>query len=172
MLALSAQDLADDEPQCQQLQQTALSYRVKSITALNEAISRSNSSVAQGNAMLATCFVLLFQSVLLEDGLVEYMSFMRGIIAVCIHMGTRNVKFLFANMLEQTGIVQASLQEAPLINPELPRGACRSLERFATLIENPREIEYFECLLSMARNLFTSSADGKRTAHPSPIKLI
>lgn len=163
MLALSAQDLAHDEPGGKQLRVTALSYRVKSITSLNEAISQPNLSIAQGNAMLATCFVLLFQSVLLEDGLVEYMGFMRGIIAVCHHMGSHNLRFLFCNMLDQTGIVQESLQEAPLINPELPRGACRSLERFGSLIENPREVEYYGYLLCMARDLFTSSADGRQS---------
>lgn len=161
MLALSAQELSDTQPPCWELQRIALTYRVKSITALNHAISQPDISVDHGNAMLATCFVLLFQSVLLEDGLVEYMSFIRGVIAVCMHMGANNLKFLFANLLDQTSIVHKSLQETPLINPELAQGACRSLEKFANLVKNPREVEYFGHLLSVARNLFTSSADGK-----------
>lgn len=160
ILALSAQDLADTQPPCRELQHTALSYRVRAITSLNEAISHPDLSVGQGNAMLATCFVLLFQSVYLADGLVEYMSFLRGVIAVSIHMGMNRMNFLFSNMFDQAAVVQESLRDIQLINPDLARGACRSLEQLDSLVSNPREVEYYGYLLSAARALFTSSSDA------------
>jgi len=90
MLALSASDLADpnngrDIQSAADLTNTALNYRVKAITALKRALSAPQQSFEQGNAMLATCFSLLFQSVLLDDGLIEYMTFIRGVIAVSVH---------------------------------------------------------------------------------------
>jgi len=89
MLALSASELAisptSNEIYSSQLTHIGLDYRVKAITALSVAISTPLKSFEQANAMLATCFVLLFQSVLMEDGLIEYMSFIRGVIAVSIH---------------------------------------------------------------------------------------
>jgi len=89
MLALSASELASSrtstQSQSSELTNTGLGHRVKAITALNTAISASIQSFEQGNAMLATCFILLFQSVLMDDGLIEYMSFIRGVIAVSIY---------------------------------------------------------------------------------------
>jgi hypothetical protein len=160
MLALSAQELAEETRQCSELEQTALSYRVKAITSLNAAISNPILSMDQGNAMLATCYVLLFQSVLLEYGLIEYMSFIRGIVAVSIHMGTNGLEFLFANLFHQEKTIHDGLKEVQLIDPTLARGACRSLEQFCPLVKNFREMEYYGYLLSAARDLFTSSADG------------
>jgi len=57
-------------------------------------------------------------------------------------------------------MIQANLQEIELVNPDLATGACRSLERFAHLVVNPREVEYYGYLLSGARALFTSSSAG------------
>jgi len=89
MLALSASDLANSrtssDSQASELTNTGLGHRVKAISALNTAIGAPLQSFKQGNAMLATCFVLVFQSVLMDDGLIEYMSFIRGVIAVSIH---------------------------------------------------------------------------------------
>ncbi|KAG9245472.1 hypothetical protein BJ878DRAFT_501243 [Calycina marina] len=164
MLALSASDIANSrgcsQDQALQLNSTALSYRVKAITALNKAMDSPSRSFEQGNAMLGACFALLFQSILMENGLVEYMSFIRGVIAVSIHMGMSKLRFLFENMFNQTEMIQSNLQDMDLVNPDLASGACRSIERFGHLVVNPRELEYYGYLLSAARSLFTSSAEA------------
>ncbi|KAH8587693.1 hypothetical protein B0O99DRAFT_641090 [Bisporella sp. PMI_857] len=168
MLALAASDLANsrdaslyrDEEHRAQLNHTALTYRVKAITSLNQAINAPIQSFQQGNAMLATCFSLLFQSVLMDDGLIEYMTFIRGVVAVGIHMGVNNLRFLFERLFDQTEMIQAGLQSSPLVDPELAKGACRSVEKFAHLVTNPRELEYLTYLLGAARDLFTSSSEA------------
>jgi hypothetical protein len=58
-------------------------------------------------------------------------------------------------------MIQAGLQSSPLVDPELAKGACRSVEKFAHLVTNPRELEYLTYLLGAARDLFTSSSEGK-----------
>lgn len=167
MLALSASELGNVEgiQTPAELQQTALTHRVKAITSLNRAIAEPLVNVSKDNAMLACCFVLLYQSVLFEDGLIEYMTFLRGIIAVSIHMGINKVKFVFENMFNQEEIVQEGLRGCPLIRPDLAREACRSLEEIGCLIERPKEVEYYTHLLSAARDLFTSSTDGMFSSH-------
>ena len=161
MLALAASDLADTHPaEKWHLNQTALTYRVKAISSLNSAISQPVIAVGKANAMIATCLSLLYQAALLEDGLIEYMTFIRGVIAVSIHMSVNNVRFIFQDMFNQQEIIQSTMTDIELIQPGLARGACRSLERFCHLVVNPKEAEYFGHLLSAARNLLTSSKDG------------
>ena len=138
----------------------AMSHRVKAISSLNEAIGKPIQSVEQGNAMIATCFSLLFQSTLIDDGLVEYMTFVRGVLVVSLHMGQKNIAFLFEHMFDQAHVIESELTDSPLIDPNHARRACRSLEMLCPLVQNVREVELYGHLLSAARALFTSSRDG------------
>lgn len=162
MLALSASDIAESNPSPASLELgcIAMSHRVKAIASLNEAIGKPIQSMEQGNAMIATCFSLLFQSTLIDDGIVEYMTFVRGVLVVSMHMGQKNIGFLFEHMFDQAEVIEDELTESPLIDPEHARRACRSLELFCPLVQNTREVEFYGHLLSAARALFTSSRDG------------
>jgi hypothetical protein len=173
MLALSASDLAcytDDNPE---LVPTAISHRIKSIESLNRAVAAGIKSWQQGNAMIATCFTLLFQSVLLNDGLSEYLSFLRGILAIGMQMGQRRMKFVFERLWGEEQYHQARSDELAavgLIDEELVSSACRSFEKMFPLCTTKTEIGMYGLLLSMARCLVTSSKEGK--SHPLPPKII
>lgn len=161
MLALSASDIAcfsEDKS----LIVTAMTHRVKSIEALNAAVSRGLTTFEQGNAMLATCFVLLFQSTLLNDGLGEYMSFIRGCVAIGMQMGIKRMKFLLTKLWGDESLeeIDPALHKAPLIEPQVVSLACRSLEKMGSLCKTEVELKMYALILSMARNLVTSSRDG------------
>lgn len=161
MLALSASDIVcytEDKS----LTVTAVTHRAKSIEALNAAVSRGLTTFEQGNAMLATCFVLLFQSTLLNDGLGEYMSFLRGCIAIGMQMGLKRMRFLFTKLWgdENLEAIDPVLQKAPLIEPQVVSMACRSLEKMGPLCKTKVELKMYGLILSMARNLVTSSRDA------------
>jgi hypothetical protein len=162
MLALSASDMAASEHfRCTpELGCVAISNRVKAITSLKEAIGKPIQSVEQGNAMIAACFSLLFQSTLIDDGIVEYMTFVRGVLVVSQYMGKNNIGFIFEHMFYQPEVVEKEINPSPLINPEHASRACRSLEQIRPLIQNRAEIELYGHLLSAARSLFTSSPEG------------
>jgi hypothetical protein len=135
---------------------------VKAIEALNKAVSRGIQTMEEGNAMIGTCFALLFQSVLMNDGLAEYMSFIRGTVAIAIHMAQNQMKFLFHHLwdYEQMEQIDAILHETPLIDAEVARAGCRSLEKMAPLCTTKIEIQLYGLLLNMARTCITSSRDG------------
>jgi len=163
MLALAASDLAEQYPESSHLSCTAMSHRVKAIGALNAAISSGMSHFEQGNAMLATCFTMIFQSVLIEDGLAEYLTFIRGTIVVGVQMGMKRMHVLFDQLFENRDMekIDPRMKAAPLIEPELVRVAIRSLEKLAPLCKSKVEIEVYGGLLSIARALVTSSRDGE-----------
>jgi hypothetical protein len=165
MLALSASDLAanSDDSNDMKLIPTSIIHRIKSIESLNKAVAAGIKSWQQGNAMIATCFTLLFQSVLLNDGLSEYISFLRGILTIGMQMGQRRMKFVFERLWgnEQLQSRDAELSAAPLINEEVVSAACRSFEKMSPLLKTKTEIGMYGLLLSMARSLVTSSKEGK-----------
>jgi len=168
MLALSASDLACHSDDNMELIPTSISHRIKSIESLNRAVAAGIKSWQQGNAMIATCFTLLFQSVLLNDGLSEYLSFLRGILAIGMQMGQRRMKFVFERLWgeEQYQARAGELAAVGLIDEQLVSSACRSFEKMFPLCTTKTEIGMYGLLLSMARSLVTSSKEGKFNSHP------
>ncbi|TGO65597.1 hypothetical protein BOTNAR_0077g00240 [Botryotinia narcissicola] len=166
MLALSASDLISDPTASTSSRNhtcTAIHHRIKAIASLNTAISSGVNSFEEGNAMLATCFILLFQSTLISDGLVEYMTFIRGTIAIATCMGSQQIKFIFHELWGKQGVnsMDLALQQSPLINGELAKSACRSIESLLPLCKAQGELDMYGALLITARSLITSSKDVK-----------
>ena len=166
MLALSASDLACSKRQVvdrPQLTSVALAHRVKAISALNNAISTGIDGFEAGNAMVATCFALVFQSTLINDGLSEYMTFIRGTLAISIQLGMRKMKILFKNLFGNEGFnkVDSAVSATPPIKAEIVAGCCRSFEQFAHLCQSKTEIEVYTLLVSTARSLTSSYRDGE-----------
>ncbi|PQE26409.1 C6 zinc finger protein [Rutstroemia sp. NJR-2017a BBW] len=160
MLALSASNLvANGTPtESPDMLCTAIAHRLKAISSLNQAISTGINSFEQGNAMLATCFILLFQSTMIADGLVEYMTFIRGTIAVGTSMGMKRMKFLFHGLWVNRSAesLEVDLSQTPLIDGDLARSACRSIENLAGLCGSKGEAHMYGSLLMTARALITT----------------
>lgn len=169
MLALAAADLASRKDDTN-MQVIAISHRVKSIEALKKSIDSGIKTCVEGNAMLATCFALLFHSVFLKDGLGDYMSFIRGTLAIGTKMSMARMKFMFVKAFgnEQLDFIGPALKLAPLVPPEVTSAACKSLEKFGFLCEKDCERQLWARLLSVARNLVTSSQDGKLFKRSDP----
>jgi len=76
MLALGAQHLTA----CTDRDYTgqALAHRIKAIRALNSQLSKANPSTAEGDAAFGAVMSLTFQSSYLADGLMDYISMIRG----------------------------------------------------------------------------------------------
>jgi hypothetical protein len=169
MLALSAADIASNEPQPSELACLAIAHRVKAIRALNQALSKGVQDFEEGNAMLATCYSLVFQSALMEDGLVEFMTFVRGVVLVAANMGARRMRFLFHSMLmpEQLQKMDPYLQGAPEISPQPINAAVKSLEAFGHLCVRESEKCFHALLVKVAQALYTSSRDGTMSLIPT-----
>ncbi|KAL5625289.1 hypothetical protein BROUX41_005349 [Berkeleyomyces rouxiae] len=98
VLSLAATDLIITDPS---LNQIALSHRFKAIQALKRRlndIKRVSGSMEETNALVATCYALTFQSVLLDDGMIEFMVFVRGIVIVGMHMWMKGHSPLFSSL--------------------------------------------------------------------------
>jgi hypothetical protein len=163
MLALAASDIIAEAQENSDLACAAMSHRVKAIKALNGALSKGIKSLEEGNAMLATCYTLLFQSWHVEDGLPEFMSFTRGCAAVAKTMGYTGFKFIFRNFPDDENPherMRPYLDGPPGIDPDAVDAALNSLEAFRHLCQQPYEKHFHGLLVKTACACHTSAHDG------------
>lgn len=161
LLGLAASELMQHDSS---LVAPAIAHRVKAIKAIKKTLASTPkaSTFEEGNALLATCYALTFQSVALDDGMAEYMTFVRGVLVVAIQMYVEDARFLFHDFLgdDQLELVRPSMERLPLIDrawSEAARSAVLALEPLCT-----REVErgYYDMLLQIADALLVSSYDG------------
>jgi hypothetical protein len=163
MLALSASDIeATSRKSSPELAQSAIFHRILAIKYFNRALSAGLHTFEEGNAMLATCWVLLYQSILIDEGLSEYLTFVRGCVLVPLQMGSKDLKFLFKNLFSDDEIekTRPSLQDMPAVNLRSVDAACTSLEALKPLCEREVEKKVQGRLLELVRRFYLSSCDG------------
>lgn len=139
----------------------ALSHRLKAIKAIKKTLSDSPKAdtFEEGNAMMAACFALTFQSVLLDDGMVEYMTFIRGVIIVAMRMYVQGAKLLLGEYLgaRQEEVLQPFMEQVPLIEQSWATAAVAAIELLEPLCQHPIRKQYHEKILDMAEQLQISS---------------
>lgn len=174
ILGLAASDLTQKDPA---LVASAMHHRVKAIKAIKKTLADvpKGSSFEEGNAMMATCFALTFQSVLLDDGMAEYMTFIRGVVIVAIQMYLKGAQLIFADFLgdKQNDALQPYLEQAPLIERNWVDSATVSIANLEPLCRTPIEKQYHERITQMASQLYVSSWGGMSASKiPSTIRVI
>ncbi|KAK4102619.1 hypothetical protein N658DRAFT_495332 [Parathielavia hyrcaniae] len=118
----------------------------------------------EGNALMATCVALTYQSVLLDDGMAEYLTFIRGVMIVAIQMYIKGATILFGDYLlgdRQKEVLQPHMEGLPLIDAGWTEQAVRAVEGLRGLVEDVegREVEsrYWELIMEIGRMLSVSS---------------
>jgi hypothetical protein len=167
LLGLAASDLSKSTPSSS-LQTAAMTHRLKAIRAIKQTLSSvprssTGSTWEEGNALMATCFALTFQSVLLDDGMVEYMTFIRGVIIVGIQMYIKGARLLFGQFLGegQVELLRPIMEQVPLVNGEWARGAMEAIDGLEGLCRGEVERGYWERLKGMAVGLEVNSWIGE-----------
>ncbi|KAH6688349.1 C6 zinc finger protein [Plectosphaerella plurivora] len=161
ILGLAACDLAEQEHE-PFLLQLAMGHRVKAIRAIKKALAEMpRRSVAhdEANALIATCFALTFQSVTFDDGMVEFMTFIRGIIIVGMQMWMRGLRPMFANLVgsDASAVLRPYMADLPLIDKEWAEMATTAVEGLRPLCRSSVEIENHGLLMDIVMPLHTSS---------------
>ncbi|KAM0443644.1 hypothetical protein ACHAQK_003291 [Fusarium lateritium] len=144
---------------------SAMNHRIKAIRAIKKRLAettRTSMEYEEANAMVATCYALTFQSVSLEDGLTEYLTFIRGIMIVGMQMMFRGIKPIFENMMEQdqSALLEPLMQGLPLIPKGLTDSAMEALTKLEPLCTEPVEVEYYQHLLNIVEKLYVNSWDA------------
>ncbi|TFB05366.1 hypothetical protein CCMA1212_002816 [Trichoderma ghanense] len=143
----------------------AMGHRVKAVKAIKKRLmetSKMDTTYEEANALVATCFALTFQSVSLEDGLAEYMTFIRGIVIVGMQMMFKSIKPLFSNLFESNNddVLAPYMEGLPLIQRGWAEAAIEAITGLGPLCTRQVEIEYHEHLMTVSSRLLTNSFDA------------
>ncbi|KUI67338.1 Sterol uptake control protein 2 [Cytospora mali] len=161
ILGLAASELITSDSS---LKEAAISHRLKAIKDIKRRLAVPSSSVdyAEGNALIAACFALTFQSIFLEDGMAEHMAFVRGVFVVAMQMADAGVDFMFSNLLseDQEALLRPHVEKVvlPASMAEWRDGAAAALEALRPLCGGDElKVRYLELTLDIARGLYESS---------------
>ncbi|KAI2465721.1 hypothetical protein F4781DRAFT_15781 [Annulohypoxylon bovei var. microspora] len=158
ILGLAASDLMQQDPS---LITFAMMHRLKAIRAIKKTLNEApkSNTFEEGNALVATCFALTFQSVILDDGMTEFMTFVRGIVLVSMQMWTKGARPLFTNLHQSDPqkLLKPFIEAVPPIRADYAHAASRSLRALAPLCTRDVELEYQRFLAGMAEALPASS---------------
>ncbi|KAL1885341.1 hypothetical protein Cpir12675_006990 [Ceratocystis pirilliformis] len=184
VLGLAATDLVTTDPS---LNHIALSHRHKAVQALKRRLNdvkRVSGSMEETNALIATCYALTHQSVLLDDGMVEFMVFVRGILIVGMHMWMKGLSPIFSSLQQSTtsppihpatttaSATTSSSQHyqphhhhhshhrppaLPLLSRHWIDMASTAVSTLQSLCHEPLEIEYQHLLSELVATLYVSS---------------
>ncbi|KAI1873447.1 hypothetical protein JX265_005069 [Neoarthrinium moseri] len=137
----------------------AMAHRLKAIKSIKKTLANvpKADNFEEGNALIATCFALTFQSVMLDDGMTEFMTFCRGIVIVAIQMYYKGAKIMFTNFLgdDQMALLKPLIEVVPPINSEWASMALAGIRALRPLCNHAVEIEYQKLLLEIAEALPT-----------------
>ncbi|KAK1827583.1 hypothetical protein QBC39DRAFT_174625 [Podospora conica] len=161
LLGLAASELTSDDPR---LVTPAIEHRVKAIRAVKRALGEApkTNTFEEGNALMATCFALTLQSVLVDDGMAEYMTFIRGILIVAVQMYTKGAKLLFGDVLSNKAkdALEPYMAALPLVEQRWVEAAAGAIQGLRPLCRNATEIRYWELIMDMTEQLRVSSWEG------------
>ncbi|KAH6996840.1 hypothetical protein EDB80DRAFT_135101 [Ilyonectria destructans] len=165
LLGFSASQLIASDPS---VTTSAMNHRIKAIKAIKKRLaetSKTTITYEEANAMVATCYALTFQSVSLEDGLAEYMTFIRGIMIVGMQMVFRGIQPIFGNMMEQEqdAVLEPLMQNLPLIQKTWADTALEAVTNLKALCLEQIELEYQQSLVDIVQNLYLNSWDAYKS---------
>ncbi|KAK2772400.1 C6 transcription factor [Colletotrichum kahawae] len=164
ILGMAACDLMTQDPS---LLAFAVAHRVKAIKAIKKSLAElptKGTNTEHANALVATCFALTFQSTSFEDGMGEFMTFIRGILIIGAQMMCKGIKPVFVNMLDQDSraVLEPKMVNLPLIRQEWADGAVEAIGALRHLCRDEVEIQYHDIIYELACKMHTSSWEAYR----------
>jgi hypothetical protein len=137
-----------------QLTTTALQHRILAIKGSNEAISRSIKTGSDGDALLASCYLLAFQSSYMGDGMQECFRLLRGCSLLSCQLRAQTLPMAF--FLPQTyhfDVMQGRLMDLPTIEPEVVESAKLSLQALLPHLKDTTYSQAYGLLMDVIESL-------------------
>lgn len=146
----------------------ALSHRQKAITGLQDAFTRWPPSADDAHVMLATAYLLSFQSSYTEDGLLECILSLRGCALLSQLICRSDLKGPFvvrANMDSIT--MEQAFREFPRLDQGLAYEALQSMANFSHLVSRPTTHAIEKALLAQLVEIVVPLLEGDIVAGSS-----
>jgi hypothetical protein len=156
-----------------QLTYVALQHRMLAIEGSNKAISRSIQTGSDGDALLASCYCLGFQSSYMIDGMQDCFRLLRGCKMLDLQLRTQSLPMaFFLPQVRHFDIMQPRLFDLPVIEPEILDRAGASLQLLLPHLHGPIHVALYHSLLEVIETLRFSSLKGTWPSNTSDTILI
>ncbi len=115
----------------------AQSHRFLAIKGFNEALCKTPRHGGDGDALLAACYALTFQSSYMKDAMSEFLTMVRGCGLVSSQLRQDNVQVTFTiDPNNHLKFMESRLDNLPSVDADLLEGAMESFEALAPLCMN------------------------------------
>jgi hypothetical protein len=147
----------------------ALSHRVSAITSLNSALSAPCTTKEDADAKFAAAILLTFQSSYMPDGMMEFLSMMRGWMIIQTTVVPSMGESIFRGITEDMYVGSMRKLLGPAANSDSRAGEelqhtmedfMASLRLLAPLCQSPAELHYLASMERIARLSETSPVNG------------
>ena len=160
ILALGASHLSRIAPG-QDYTTYAVVHRGRAIEGLNKALSKINTAFGNSDAMLATCYALTFQAYYMGDGLLDFVTMVRGCALVTEKIKSEGSTTAFNLDREMhLRLMNPQLDQLPILDPVVLDGAITSLVEVQQLMENHVDQCFHKAMLNVIVSLQRSSRCG------------
>ena len=146
----------------QNLRDTAIRHRILAIKGSNEAISKTPRKGADGDALLAACYALVFQSTYIPEGLPDFFQMVRGCVILSHQLKSEGIPMaFFLEEKDHFSFMSGRLSDLPAICSNIVDGAAESLAELPVIFDRPAHVEFYKYLVEVINSLRASSLKGK-----------
>jgi hypothetical protein len=136
----------------------AIRHRILALKGSNEAISKTHRTGSDGDALLASCYLLAFQSSYMIDGMQEFFQMVRGCSLLNVQLKNENLPMaFFLKENDHFEFMQERLMHLPTINPELVESAEKSLAACVPILDSSICMQFYQVLAEIVESLKLSS---------------
>ncbi|CEJ83123.1 hypothetical protein VHEMI03146 [[Torrubiella] hemipterigena] len=141
--------------------EAAIQHRVTAIKGLNKFLSSAHLNLHNADAAFAATLILAFQSHQMGEGLIEFLTMVRGCHLVGVHAMADFDNSLFRTFEREYYVKSASHLMKPTnafarFGPEMVRGFCESAKKMAPLCTSVQDLEY----LALLQRVATATVDN------------
>lgn len=139
----------------------AIHHRVLAIKGSNNALQLKSRTGSDGDALLAACYLLTFQSSYMKDGIHEFFQFVRGCALLSNQLREEKVPMaFFLTSNDHFSFMEKRLIDLPAINEELLECAERSLGALPGCFEVPVHEIFYTAMVVCLEAVKVSSLHG------------
>jgi hypothetical protein len=141
-----------------QMTTVAIRHRLLAIKGSNEVISQPVKHGSDGDALLASCYLLAFQSSYMADGMEESFRIVRGCTLLNMHLKAQHLHMaFFLPHNYHFDIMQQRLVDLPTIEPGVVKSAETSLQNLLPHLTDSRQKQIYQRLMDIVDSLNFSS---------------
>jgi hypothetical protein len=160
MLALGASHLDRISPVAEH-STNAIVHRGHAMAGLSRALVKPEREYGESDAMVATCYALTFQSTYMSDGLLDFITMVRGCALITGKIREDGSPTAFNLQPDwHFKLMEPKLRDLPVVHQPLLHGGLVALEEVRPLLVTVTDYQFHGALTKVVHGLSRSSREG------------